>query len=443
MSSSTPVVKRHHSMIDPNSPEHVPSENEKAFRILFEEYMSPLNVDITEIKSFIQETTGKISLITDLQNELKAMKKDFDEVKERVTALETLVSSQTETIVSLEGCCEDNDLKTAELQSQNKKLHNDALYAECYSRRENLQFHGIPERRYEDVEAIIAQVCKDARLDLPRYSFVRVHRLGEYRRNQTRPVIARFHHFKDREVVWRSRKVIKAQQNVGISEDFHPEILARRKELYPILDAAYNYYNPEHPELKYLGKIVLDKLILNGKVYTVDTLCNLPIHLQPEKVASPSNDKTMLFFTKASPLSNHYLCNFEVNGTRYNCMEQYLMTSKARHFDDTDTVVQIMKTKNPGQQKGLGKRVADFDLEKWRKVVPQILLMGVRAKFTQDRHCQSFLKETKEKVLGEANPNDTYYGIGMGAKDRNAWDMDKWGHNLLGKTLMDVRSDLK
>ena len=83
---------------------------------------------------------------------------------------------------------------------------------------------------------------------------------------------------------------------------------------------------------------------------------------KPERVATPSNDETVLFFTKASPLSNHYKCNFVVNGKKYNCVEQYLMASKALHFKDTDIAAQIMRTENPGHQKGLGRKVVDFDL---------------------------------------------------------------------------------
>jgi ribA/ribD-fused uncharacterized protein len=232
-------------------------------------------------------------------------------------------------------------------------------------------------------------------------------------------------------------------QYVSVSEDYPPEIQDRQKQLYPILDAAYKYRDATKPEFRYSGYIALDKLILNGKVYTIDTLCNLPTHLQPEKVASPSNDTTMLFFTKASPLSNHYPCSFVVSGVRYNCIEQYLMASKARKFDDTDTLVNIMKTDNPGKQKGLGRKVVDFDLGEWRKAVPDIILKGARAKFQQDNYCKLFLKATGKKVLGEANPNDAFFGIGMGIKERDAWDTNKWANNLLGKTLMEVRSELK
>ena len=39
------------------------------------------------------------------------------------------------------------------LERQNKALHDEILYAECYSQSENLHFNGIHEELHEDVEA--------------------------------------------------------------------------------------------------------------------------------------------------------------------------------------------------------------------------------------------------------------------------------------------------
>ena len=93
-----------------------------------------------------------------------------------------------------------------------------------------------------------------------------------------------------------------------------------------------------------------------------------------------------------------------------------------------------MKTDNPGKQKGLGKKVADFDLHEWRKVVPEILLKGLKSTFSQNNYCKLFVQATGNKQLEEANPNDAYFGIAMGVKDSNAWDSAKWTNNLLGKS---------
>ena len=221
-------------------------------------------------------------------------------------------------------------MAVSSLMKENKKLKDDLLHSETYSRRDNLHFHGIPEQRAEDCERIILEICHDAGMEyMDIRSFVRVHRVGQYNNNRCRPIVARFSHFKDRENVWQCRKDIKLNQGVLILEDYPAEILSRRKQLYPILEAAYKYRDPGNQDFRFRGFIDADKLILNGSVYTVDTLYKLPPALQPEVIASPYNDKIQLFFTRASPLSNHYPCHFVVDGTTFNCVEQYLMKAKA------------------------------------------------------------------------------------------------------------------
>ena len=106
--------------------------------------------------------------------------------------------------------------------------------------------------------------------------------------------------------------------------------------------------------------MVMDKLILNGKMYSIDTLSSLPDHLRLEKVATASNDKTVIFVITERLLSNHYLCEFTVEHTIYNCMTQYIMKRKALHFDDKDIECKVMLAINPNVQKGLGKKVAGF-----------------------------------------------------------------------------------
>jgi hypothetical protein len=222
---------------------------------------------------------------------------------------------------------------------------------------------------------------------------------------------------------------------VHISEDFPSVIQERRKQLQPVLNAAYRHGDRR-------ARLVVDKLIINGRVYTVDTIDRLPEHLQPSLLASPSQDDTLVFFTKASPLSNHYPCKFVVDKTQYNCMEQFLMNAKALHFSDTHMASKIMGTSDPVAQKGFGKQVVDFDRQDWQNVVPDILNRGVLAKFTQDITCKEFLQNTGVKIIGEANPNDRFFGIGIRLGDDNVWNRDRWAHNLLGKCLMEVRNEL-
>ena len=46
-------------------------------------------------------------------------------------------------------------------------------------------------------------------------------------------------------------------------------------------------------------------------------------------VDSSSDKKFTFFWKKESPFSQHHMCNFAIEGVRYNCAEQYMMHQKA------------------------------------------------------------------------------------------------------------------
>ena len=102
----------------------------------------------------------------------------------------------------------------------------------------------------------------------------------------------------------------------------------------------------------------------------------------------------------------------------------------------------MMRSTNPTEQKSYGKQVAGFNLVEWRKEVPDMLKKGLKTKFTQVESCRESLKATGTWTIIEANPNDGYYGIAKSLNEKDIWDSSKWSHNLLGKVLMEVRSEL-
>ena len=67
----------------------------------------------------------------------------------------------------------------------------------------------------------------------------RAHRIGRYNNNKTRPIVAKFVYYPDRERVrLNGNKLFKPQ---GVSQQYPPEMMATRKRLIPImLDARRN-----------------------------------------------------------------------------------------------------------------------------------------------------------------------------------------------------------
>ena len=199
--------------------------------------------------------------------------------------------------------------------------------------------------------------------------------------------------------------------------------MKRGKELWPIMKLAKKQDSPEKP-MK--ARYKLDGLEINGKLYTKKNARELPLELNPEKVCTPMNDNTVLFFTKSSPFSNHFACDFTYEGIKYNCGEQFIMSQKAKLFGDQQKLSEIMKEVNPQKQKRLGKQISHFDKQRWRKEAYKLILPGIQAKFKQNKTAQYLLKDTGNRQIAEANPHDQFFGIGMGLDNPDAWLPENW-----------------
>ena len=142
-------------------------------------------------------------------------------------------------------------------------------------------------------------------------------------------------------------------------------------------------------------------------------------------------------------LSQWYPCEFEAEGTKYTSAEQYMMAEKARPFGDEEIRTQILKTSDPAICKKLGRKVRNFNQEKWNKNRENIARKGNFYKFSQNAKLREFLLSTGDKILVEASPRDRIWGIGMGKSNPDALDPAKWrGRNLLGFSIMSVRKKI-
>jgi len=145
-------------------------------------------------------------------------------------------------------------------------------------------------------------------------------------------------------------------------------------------------------------------------------------------------------------LSNWSKSPFVLDGVAYNCVEQWIMSSKARACGDESTREQIMRIANPSRQKALGRSLDKKAVDRcWKlKQKWENQLRGVRAKFQQNEELAFRLLQTGQKPIAEASPSDQIYGIGLAPSNALAQDPANWkGLNLLGKALMQVRDELR
>ena len=121
-----------------------------------------------------------------------------------------------------------------------------------------------------------------------------------------------------------------------------------------------------------------------------------------------------------------------------------MMASKARLFGNDTALSAILATKDPREQKRLGRHVRLFDPELWRSEYEHIVLHGNHAKFSQNEEMRLAHIQTGDRRLAEASRHDTLWDIGLSARDPRASSPDSWcGQNLLGQPLENAREILR
>lgn len=96
---------------------------------------------------------------------------------------------------------------------------------------------------------------------------------------------------------------------------------------------------------------------------------------------------------------------------------------------------------HPRDLRSLGRKIPNFSDEVWEENRFIIVVEGNYLKFSQDEELRNKLLATGDRELVEASPRDRVWGVGFGAKNAG-FRRDRWGLNLLGKALMEVRQRL-
>ena len=175
----------------------------------------------------------------------------------------------------------------------------------------------------------------------------------------------------------------------------------------------------------------VEKLILENREWTKDDFVFFWGHRKGKKIA-----KTCF--------SQWFEIDFEVDGHRYNCAEQYMMAQKAWLFKDIEIFTKILDATDPKVIKTLGREVKNFDPKIWNLHKFEIVVKGNLGKFGENPELEEFLLSTGDKILVEASPYDKIWGIGMKEDTPGIVNPENWkGENLLGFALMEVRNKLR
>lgn len=142
--------------------------------------------------------------------------------------------------------------------------------------------------------------------------------------------------------------------------------------------------------------------------------------------------------------SQWFPSSFIVDGITYKTSEHWMMAHKASLFGDVEIFEKILRAEKPAEVKELGRKIRNFDQAKWNDKKFEIVKIGNFHKFTQDKKLMDYLLSTGDRIIVEASPTDTIWGIGLSQDSKRIDNPHTWkGENLLGFALMEVRGLLK
>jgi len=142
--------------------------------------------------------------------------------------------------------------------------------------------------------------------------------------------------------------------------------------------------------------------------------------------------------------SQWFESSFTVDNIKYKTSEHWMMAHKALLFGDRNNFDKIINCDKPGEAKELGRLVLGYDDRIWNTKKFDIVKLGNIHKFNQNPEFAKYLLKTDNRILVEASPVDTIWGIGLSKDSNDIENIYAWrGQNLLGFVLMETRDFLK
>lgn len=328
------------------------------------------------------------------------------------------------------------------LAKSDRDKYCQSLKDQAFDKRHNLILAGIPEDQSKSTKQLVQDFIKES-LKLKNIEIGEAHRLGSQPDSDTgyiRPILVKFKIITHRNRVWRKRGDIPNADNEQprrIQADLPKPLRDGMQTLYKIIRAAVMIED-------YASAKVYDyQLDVNGQIYQITDLEDLPFQLRPSTLASPRSDTHLAFFSRHTMLSNHYPSHFTIKEQPFHSMEHFLAVRRAEFSGKEDMIDRAKRAQDPVVSKHILNALKNDQPQEWSQRIDKVAMEGLRAKFGQNPQLQDYLVSTQGLILGEASKNATW-GIGMDLSDPEILDQSKWSTsgNLLGKSLMNVRNEL-
>lgn len=316
-----------------------------------------------------------------------------------------------------------------------------ALKDKAFDDRKNLVITGMKEDSSKSPASSVKELFKT--MGMGRAVFTDVFRVGTQRvedSSYSRPLVVKFKHLADRNKIWRKRTSINQEEGaprIRIQADLPKKLREEINILYRVTRAAAKTDNFRSASVRNYA------VQLHEKEYTPSKLETLPHPLRPSTISNPKSENAIAFFSKYSALSNHHPSIFNLNGQEFHNMEHYLAFNKATLSGQQAVIDRALQATDAKEAKAVLNFLKEDHPREWSDQVESTTLEGLRAKFLQNSHLMSFLRETKPLLIGEASRNERW-GVGMDLDNPELLDTTKWNPagNLLGKCLMSIRDEL-
>lgn len=398
--------------------------------------------EISTLKQIVQNQEDKITALTNLKEEIS---KDS---KETVAEMNTLIQQQKDQVGSFNDTTkrfkrEIHKEVDQKLNTFSQNLDHKSLKDQAFRNRHNLVVTGLAEDPSKNTQTLVSEHFVNT-LKIPKVDIKAAQRIGPEPTEGSsycRPILVKFPIITHRNLVWKKRMDITAEDGetkIRIQADLPKRLREDVRLLYRVLRAAESV-----PEYK--TAFVSDySIALDGKTYSPRELELLPLPLRPSTLATRASDQVLTFFSRHTFLSNHHHSEFKIQGNKFHNVEQYLAFRRASLSGKKSTIQKALRSKNPVEAKAILNSLKEDHTEEWNDKISEWAEEGIRAKFQQNPTLADALCNTGTIQLGEASRNEKW-GIGMDLENPDVTDPSKWlaTGNLLGKTLMTIRQELR
>ena len=143
-------------------------------------------------------------------------------------------------------------------------------------------------------------------------------------------------------------------------------------------------------------------------------------------------------------LGQFYNSFFRADGIRFFSLRGYIFYRKAVTVVNMKfSPYEIMLSGTPLSKNIMTGRISESGMVSWENRKYDAAVMGNIAKFSQNPELKEYLLGTGSRILVDANPDDSEWGIGIDETYSELENPYCWkGKNLLGFALMEVRNRL-